>query len=176
MPGVTVEITIQDEPVRQLLEGLAARFGDLTPLMRNIGEIVRERAMQSFASSASPDGKPWKPSFRALRQGGKTLIDTAILRNSINIRPGPASVEVGTPIVYAGTHQFGAKRGSFGTVNAIVKAHLRRSKKGAESSVRKHTRRVALPWGDIPARPFLGIAPEDWNDIHDAILEYAMKA
>jgi len=173
--GATIEVTIQDEQVRQLLEGLASRFGDLTPLMRNIGEIIRERAMQSFASGTSPEGDPWKPSFRAIRQGGKTLIDTAILRNSINVRPGPGVIEVGTPIEYAGTHQFGAKRGSFGTVNVIVKAHLRKSRKGTEYGVRKHTRQVALPWGDIPARPFLGIAPEDWSDIHDAILEYAMK-
>ena len=175
MPGATITVSIQDEQVRVFIEELAERFGDLTPLMRNIGEIIRERAMQSFASSASPEGEPWKPSFRALRQGGKTLIDTAILRNSINVRPGPTSVEIGSPIEYAGTHQFGAKRGSFGTVSAIVREHLRKSKKGTKYSVRKHTRQVALPWGDIPARPFLGIAPEDWNDIHDAIFEYAMK-
>lgn len=175
MPGATITVTFQDEQVRAIIEGLAARFGDLTPLMRNIGEIIRERAMQSFASGASPEGAPWKPSFRALRQGGKTLIDTATLRNSINVRPGPTSVEVGSPVEYAGTHQFGASRGSFGTVSAIVREHLRTSKKGTKYSVRKHARQVALPWGNIPARPFLGIAAEDWNDIHDAILEYALK-
>jgi len=148
----------------------------MSPLMRNIGEIVRERAMQSFASGMSPDGAPWKPSRRALLQGGKTLIDTAILRNSIHVTPGSASVRVGTPVQYAGTHQFGAKRGSFGMVSVMVKRHMRRAKKGKEYAVREHARRLALPWGDVPARPFLGVASEDWNDIRDAILEYAMRS
>jgi phage virion morphogenesis protein len=175
MPGATITISIHDEELRTFLKQLGERLGDLTPLMRNIGEILKERAMQSFASGESPEGRTWKPSRRARLQRGKTLIDTAVLRNSIHVQPGPRSVKVGTPIQYAGTHQFGAKKGSFGTVTAHIRAHQRKSRKGTRYSVRRHTRRVALPWGDIPPRPFLGVASEDWNDIHDAIARYAMK-
>lgn len=175
MPGATITVRIQDDQVRGFLEALSRRLGDLTPLMRNLGRILEERSMASFAAGVSPEGQAWKPSHRALREGGKTLIDNAILRNSIHVRPDRKSVEVGSPVEYAATHQFGAERGSFGTVEAIVKEHSRKSKKGKEYRVRSHPRTIELPWGDIPARPFLGIATEDWNDIHDAIIEYAVK-
>jgi phage virion morphogenesis protein len=173
--AATIQITVHDEQVREFLAGLLARIGDLTPLMRNIGEIIRERAMQSFASGTSPAGIPWKPSVRALREGGRTLIDTATLRNSIHVQPSRSEVSVGTPVEYGGTHQFGAERGAFGRVSMTVKAHMRTSRKGKKFSVRSHVRQALLPWGNIPARPFLGVAPEDWNEIHDAVLDYAMR-
>ena len=173
--AATIDIEVRDEQVRLFLAELAKRFANLTPLMRNIGEIVVERAMQSFAAGTSPAGVPWKPSHRAVRQGGKTLVDSTILSNSIHEFPGPTSVRVGTPVQYAGTHQFGAKRGSFGVVTVMVREYLRKSKLGKSVTVRKHSRQIPLPWGNIPARPFLGVAPQDWNDIHDAVLEYAMR-
>jgi len=42
VPGATITVTIQDEQVRLFIEELAARFSDLTPLMRNIGQFFDE--------------------------------------------------------------------------------------------------------------------------------------
>ena len=53
------------------------------------------------------------------------------------------SREVGSTRIYAGAHQFGARRGACGT-----------NKKGAP-----------IPWGDIPARPFLGVSDADKKTI-----------
>jgi len=140
--AVTMRIDVRDQRVRALLEGLLRRSHDLTPAMREIGEIVRESVMRNFREQRAPDGTAWKPSWRALREGGKTLIDTATLRNSIHVRPGPDRVAVGTPVEYAAVHQFGARRGSFGEHIVQVRAHRRRSRKGGEHTVRAHTRRV----------------------------------
>jgi|Deesub1362A_J573_1020465.scaffolds.fasta_scaffold01454_11 phage virion morphogenesis protein len=174
--AVTMRIDVRDQRVRALLEGLLRRSHDLTPAMREIGEIVRESVMRNFREQRAPDGTAWKPSWRALREGGKTLIDTATLRNSIHVRPGPDRVAVGTPVEYAAVHQFGARRGSFGEHIVQVRAHRRRSRKGGEHTVRAHTRRVRLPWGDIPPRPFLGVRREDWGEIHDALMDYLFGA
>lgn len=170
--SIQVQLTINDREVQILLEGIARRVEDATPVMREIGEIVRESVMQNFREGRSPEGDAWKPSRRAQRERGKTLIDRAILRNSIHVQAGPDWVSVGTPDVRATTHQFGAPAGSFGTVTAIVKAHIRTSRKGNEYTVKQHSRKQALPWGDIPARTFLGIREEDWPDIKDALIDY----
>lgn len=175
--AVTLNISVEDRRVRALLEGLLRRSRNLTPAMHEIGEIVRESVMRNFREGRSPDGTPWPPSRRALLTGGKTLVDTATLRNSIHVRPGPSSVTVGTPVEYAAVHQFGARRGSFGEHIVKVRAHMRRSRRtGRTQTVRAHARRVRLPWGDIPPRPFLGVRREDWGEIHDAMMEYLMGA
>jgi len=54
-----------------------------------------------------------------------------------------------------------------------VKEHVRRMR-GKISRVRAHQRtvRLKLPWGDIPARPFMLIQPEDITDITELINRY----
>jgi phage gpG-like protein len=94
-----------------------------------------------------------------------TLTDTARLRRSFAVEVSDDKVAVGTSVVYAGTHQFGAKKGSFGIKAVAVKAHRRIN----GSDVRAHTRRVSLPWGDIPARPFLMLQDEDKSAIVEMI-------
>jgi phage gpG-like protein len=69
------------------------------------------------------------------------LRDTGILANSISYNVLRKGVEIGTKVRYAGTHQFGARQGQYG-----------RTKRGGP-----------IPWGNIPARPFLptdGLPPE----------------
>ena len=55
------------------------------------------------------------------------------------------SLEVGSTVEYSAVQQFGAKKGSLGP-NA--------------------------PWGNIPARPFLGISAADSGAIDRSILDY----
>lgn len=175
MSGSTIQIKVQDAEVAGMLQRLFARLGNLTPLMRDIGEIVKERSMHSFATGTAPDGTPWKPSWRAKRTGDKTLILNAILRNSIHVQPGKDQVKVGSPVKYAAVHQFGAEKGSFGEVQAKVKAHSRKTRHGVQQ-VRAHNRRTQLPWGNIPARPFLGVNQHDWNDIRSSIIRFITTA
>lgn len=55
---------------------------------------------------------------------------------------------------YAATQQFGAKKGEF-----------RSTKNGAP-----------VPWGDIPARPFLGISADDEDKIIEIIQSHLAAA
>ncbi|MDY0187803.1 MAG: phage virion morphogenesis protein [Syntrophus sp. (in: bacteria)] len=170
---VQLEMKIEDREVAILLQGLERRIEDRRPAMREIGEIIRESCMRNFREQRGPGGERWKPSRRAASQGGKTLIDTAVLRNSIHVDAMSDQVRVGTPVEYAGVHQFGAAAGSFGTRVVNVRSHTRGGwGGGVPSYVSAHRRVVKLPWGDIPARPFLGIRDEDWPEIKDALLDY----
>lgn len=173
---IQLQIEVKDREVAALLEGIERRMEDQTPAFREIGEIIRESVMQNFREGRSPEGASWKPSKRAQSEGGKTLIDTATLRNSIHVQPARDHVLVGTPIQYAGTHQFGAAKGSFGTRIINIPSHRRGSwKTGVPVYVHAHKREVRLPWGDIPARPFLGVRDSDWPSIKDALVHHLTK-
>lgn len=155
MPGSLLAIEVDTAPVRALLRRLEARLGDLRRPMRDIGEVVVSQVLDAFDRQQSPDGTPWKPSKRAEEEGGQTLVGpTGFLRGHIHADPGRDCVKVGSPEVYAGTHQFGALAGDF----------------GATSSGRP------IPWGDIPARPFLPDGDElDWDEIKGTILDWLME-
>ena len=109
MSGLSVKIeSIQMEA---MLNELAGRMDDLTPVMQTIGEIIVEQADTAFETGVAPGGTAWPASGRAQATGGQTLIDTAVLRNSINVLATDNQVEVGTNVLYAAIHQLGGKAG-----------------------------------------------------------------
>lgn len=149
--------------IERALAGLAARFGDLEELLAPIGVMLEGTTRERFENGVAPDGSKWKPSLRVKLEGGKTLIKDDILKPSITSQADATSVEVGTNIVYAGVHQFGA------TIRA-------KSAKGL---------RFALPGGlgfrrvmqvELPARPFLGLSAEDETEILAQVEDYARDA
>ena len=167
-----IKLSAEDKETVRLLGGLVQQLSNLKPAMQDIGEIVRTSVERNFAARGRP---AWKPSIRARLSGGETLSDTARLRRSFTVRATERSVAVGTNVEYAAVHQFGAKKGSFGVVTASVREHLRKVA-GKEVTVKAHTRKQILPWGDIPARPFLMVQDEDWPEINAAILGHIVRA
>lgn len=109
MSGLSVKI--ESIEMETILNELAGRMGDLTPVMQTIGEIIVEQTDTAFETGVAPDGTAWPASGRALATGGQTLIDTAVLRNSINVLATENQVEVGTNVLYAAIHQLGGKAG-----------------------------------------------------------------
>ena len=51
-----------------------------------LAEGARESTLERFKQSKGPDGRRWKTSIRAAQEGGKTLIQSAQLRNSIHAK------------------------------------------------------------------------------------------
>ena len=72
-----------------------------------LAEGVRESTLERFRQSKGPDGRRWKSSKRAILEGGKTLVKTGQLRNSIHTRSDASGFAVGTNAKHAATHQFG---------------------------------------------------------------------
>jgi len=136
---------------------------NFTALHKEIGEYLVSSTQERFDTGTAPDGTRWPPSLRARSEGGQTLRDTNILRNSIDYADRPDRVEVGTNDRRAPVHQFGA------TIRPKRAKHLRFKVAG------RWARKKEV---EIPARPFLGISPDDEKEIEKIIrdaLEEVLK-
>jgi len=138
---------------------LAAAGRDLRPVFVQIGEYLVGTTKNRFRDQRAPDGTPWAPLSESYRERKKRNQDKILtldgfLGGQISYRASVDEVLVGSDRVYAGTHQFGAKKGSFGTTS----------------------RGSPIPWGDIPARPFLGLSEEDRDVIEGMVSDYLARA
>lgn len=164
MSGIQFEFSFNAVPVLKTLWRMAGAIDDLSPLMDNIGrELVTAAVGRIAVTNVAPDGVPWLQSKRALEEGGPTLHDSEGLVNSINHWAMPDHVLVGSNKPYAAVMQFGAEQGAFGAVMG-----RRSTGKGAG----KQDYFIPLPWGDIPARPYLGISPDSEEEIHSLTKDF----
>ncbi len=180
MAAVEIKVDIQDEPVKKLLAAIQSRVGNLRPAMGLIGEIVQSSILENFEKQGRP--APWaslRPATITQRQKqgkwpGKILQRTGALKR-IAYNASATKVELTANAPYAATHQFGARKGQFGTVAAHVKAHVRKLH-GKTVAVSGHTRTVPVPWGDIPARPFMMVQEEDWDEIRESLIDHILAS
>ncbi|MDE0096443.1 MAG: phage virion morphogenesis protein [Gammaproteobacteria bacterium] len=145
--------------VQRRLGNLAAAGRDLRPVFVRIGEYLVGSTKDRFKEQRAPSGAPWTPlseSYRERKPRNKFKILTldGFLGSQISYRASVAELLVGSDRVYAGTHRFGAKKGSFGTTS----------------------RGSPIPWGDIPARPFLGLSCEDRDVVEGMVADYLEDA
>lgn len=131
-------------------ERLSKVVSDLQPTNDAIGAYIVASTQRRFERQAGPDGTAWKPSQRAIAQSGQTLRDTGRLFKSIAHRATSDLVEVGSNLIYAGVHQFGA------TIHA---------KKGPNLKFKIGDHWISKPSVTIGARPYLGINAEDVREI-----------
>ena len=176
MAGVEIKISIDDKEAQDLLGRIQRNLGNLKPAMEIIGETVQTSIQRNFEKGGRP--KKWKGLSETTKKErqkkgkwpGLILVRSGVsggLMGSISYRALGGSVILSANKKSAATHQFGAKKGSFGTIVANVRAHLRKGR-----TVRAHTRTMRLPWGDIPARPFMMVQDEDWSEIRHALVEF----
>jgi phage virion morphogenesis protein len=139
---------------RELLAGTARldqALEDMTPLMDAIGAQLVANIEDRFDAEAGPEGKAWKPSLRALVEGGRTMTKSARLRDSMSYEPSAKSVAAGTNVIYAGIHQGG------GVITPKSGKALQFRLPGGQY--------VTVAAVTIPERPFLGFDAEDRADI-----------
>ena len=159
MPGASLKVQVTGlDNVERRLRAMAAAGHDLTPVMRDIGEYLVRSTKERFRDEVDPLGAPWKPLSehtrrRKRRNAGRVLTQDGYLGGTLPFQAGPTSVEAGSPLIYAGTHQFGAEKGSFGS-----------TAKGGP-----------IPWGDIPAREFLGLSDADRDELTDILRDYLLE-
>lgn len=154
-------IEYDDREVRQELVRLSAAGANMSPAMRQIANHLQASAERSFKLQADPaTGAPWAPlsqttvARRKKKGKGPTpiLIQSGDLQQSLTAEHGKDYAIAGTGLIYAATHQFGAKQGQFA------------SKKGQP-----------IPWGDIPARPFLGLRKQEHGQILASIRNHLRR-
>ena len=154
-----INLDVDDGDVLDALNRLRRAGGETAPALRSIGEDLINSTRERFNDHQAPDGSPWadlKDSTKARKPRNKDKILTrdGDLRREISYRLGPDHVDVGSSRIYAGTHQFGADRGSYGNA----------------------ANGQPIPWGDIPARPFLGVSDDDRDMIEEVFVDHLRQA
>lgn len=165
---LTIRADGQDDAERKLFL-LAKRFGNLTPLMGRIGIVLETSTIERFDTESAPDGAKWKPSIRAKEEGGKTLTDRAILKNSITHVASASSAQVGTNVIYAGAHQEGIEK------TVTVPEHKRRMTQAFGRQLRTPIEVIVGSFQramKLPARKFLGLSADDREEIEAQIVDY----
>ena len=148
MSGARVELEFDNAAVLSAIRGALAELTDPRPMLLDIGEALVNSTRDRFSAQRGPDGQTWKslsPRYLATKSPnpGKILQRRGDLVRQIFPQVEGATLLVGTDRVYGAVHQFGALKGAFG----------------------KTRRGAPIPWGDIPARPFLGISDDDAAEI-----------
>jgi phage virion morphogenesis protein len=151
------DVKIDAREVETELRKLEHRIGDLKPVFEDIGEYLIVSTRQRFLDKEAPDGTPWARNS-ALTEELKGRDDPLIgesksLSRYFSYNATSGSLEFGSPMKYAAVQHFGARQGAFGF-----------SDRGAP-----------LPWGDIPARPFLGLSVTDRAAVLDIVREYLLE-
>lgn len=158
---------ISDDLNRELRE-MSARLTDLRPFWGDVGELLQVSTERRFVTQTGPDGAKWdanKPitiERWLMREGlqGKAaeratarkriLRQSGALANSIAYRVDADGVQITSGLKYAGVMQFGAPQGIFG----------------------RSRRNKPIPWGTIPARPYVGMSPKDRQGIAETLDEH----
>lgn len=148
-----IRVEFKYEAVADALAEASARLDDMTPLHEDIAEYMVGATKGRFLDGKAPDGSKWAPKTAA------TL--AAYLARGDGARPRPLigpsgrlgreiaklvsrdSVEIGSSLKYSAVMQDGARKGAFG----------------------RDAGNHPIPWGDIPARRWLGISEENERKI-----------
>jgi phage virion morphogenesis protein len=162
MAGTFISIDYDDREVEGFLRRIVEAGARPRNALDEIGvELSQRWGEPRFLSQAGPDGTPWAPlsAEYAAWKKAETASDLLLvlhghLMDSIAHQTSERAVRIGTNRVYGATHQFGAAKGSFGT-----------DKRGRP-----------IPWGDIPARPFLGVSEADKEEILEILEEHVRRA
>lgn len=144
-------------------QSLAAAFAraieaseDLSDVMSEVRDTMIQRTQDNITAGVSPDGTSFAPrSDTTLRNyeklgkepGAHPLFVTGTMQGGISGSYGTDFAEWGSNAIQAAVMQFGAEQGEFG-------AWIGQDKNGKLGF-------STIPWGDIPARPFLGIGQKD---------------
>jgi phage virion morphogenesis protein len=146
-----VEVKIDTEEINRQLQALGKRLSTLSPVMRDIAEIMLDDVEENFSTQRAPDKRPWKPLAESTIQQrekkgywpGKILQMRGELAASIQAESGTDFAMVSTNKRYAAIHQFGGLAG-----------------RGRKT--------------EIPERPFLGLSATALSHILNEIKDWAL--
>lgn len=111
-----IRIQVTNAQLRDALERLTARLGDLAPAMGSIGMELENRIRERFEGRRDPLGTAWAPWAPATvenypEDGERKLLERyGDMLGSLNHSAGRDSVSIGFGQPYAAYHEFGTRR------------------------------------------------------------------
>ncbi|MCX7360933.1 MAG: phage virion morphogenesis protein [Alphaproteobacteria bacterium] len=157
MSGVQAKLTIDTTPLKRVFAALRSVSDDPSGALDVVGRTLVSNTQLRFEVGAGPGGVPWVQSRRPKVQGGKTLVEHGLLRDSITHEVDGHAVVWGTNDIRAGIHQKG------GTI--VPKNGKALAFKGADG------RPVFVQRVVMPARPFIGYDEIDNEDVGDVLVD-----
>ncbi|MDR0455396.1 MAG: phage virion morphogenesis protein [Treponema sp.] len=165
MGGASVGFDLKEvDAVKKMLANASLNASDRSRLLQSIGVEMEAQTQERFDTQKSPDGDSWKNLASKTREyyagqgwsARSVLVGEGTLRDSITseVQGGAWSVLVGAAMEYAAVHQFGAE------------------------IVPKNAKALFVPgYGmlqkvNIPARPYLGVSPDDAKVIEGAVASF----
>jgi len=155
-----IKIELQDADIRHALTELEKTTTDLAPTLKLIGRKLVESTEERFVEKRGPDGTPWlgnsdltisRKGFDWPLVGGTQTADggrrTQMLQHMNHAQVEGNELMVGNVMEYAAMQQFGGSKTQF--------PHL---------------------WGDIPARPFIGLSKADAQMVVEQITDAIERA
>ena len=168
MTGIRMQLDGQAGTLEEL-DGYVKRASNPTGMFENIGAMLVTSTQHRFDTGVGVDGSPWPPSLRALKTGGKTLIETARLYRSFAYQASASGLEFGTNVIYAAIQQWG---GDILQHARTAVLHFKTNKRTGQSRFAKpgkadRARKAEIGARTIhmPARPFIGIDADDERSI-----------
>jgi len=149
-----VEVNLDDRDTRAALDKLQKKLSNLQPLFEEIGGELLISLRDRFGRGVDSEGQPWAPLSPVTiahkrKNKNKILVLDGLLRR-LSYQADANGLRLGTDRVYGAMQLFGARQGEFG-----------RTRRGAP-----------IPWGNVPAREYIGLSETDQGDILDIIDEW----
>ena len=158
-------IKLDDSGAARKLKALQKAGGHMAPAFAVVGRTIATRIRLCFKLGIDPWQSPW--AILKMRKG-QPLRDTRRLESSITSNPDNDGVTIGTNLIYAPVHQFGA---------TIVPVKAKRLVFPGPNGKLIFAKKVT-----IPARPFMPIKgsgvvelPPDWSKAVTAALRAYFK-
>lgn len=156
MAGIRVTITSNSTIVDDSLQHAFNTLANPELMLKDIGEYLVISTKDNFDKEKTPDGDDWtalSPNYLKYKKPnpGKILQRRGDLYRQIFSQVNNNELAVGTDRIYGALMHYGAAQGQFG------------------KSPKKN---LDLPFGDIPARNWLGIGKNDEEEIYLIIQDH----
>lgn len=145
-------LELKDEDLDAALARISDGLEDMSEVTSEIGEFLAEAHQQRIERTlGAPDGTAWaaKSPFTRSRDP-RPLYDSGEMSRRIAPQSGRDFAEVIATGVQVRTMHYGAAKGAFGNTASGK----------------------PIPFGDIPARPFVGLSDTDQSNIAEALQEW----
>lgn len=183
MSGIAFDLKLDDAALKRGLTSIVTFGPERTgPALEEIGEAMVSSTIARMNREEAPDGSKWKPSKRAMREGGTTLQKTRRLVRSIvsALLSSAAGVEWGTNVAYAAPNQLGALITKYAQSRPIYRkvkdgeilpGFVKKKRSNFETWHEQGEHQIK-----IPARPFIGFSADDQTQVAEILTRHLLAA
>ena len=119
-------------------------------VLDDFGSYMLSEVHSRFENESDPEGEPWQQSYRAREEGGQTLSNSNILRQSMTYVHSANRLELGSALIYARIHQDGGEI---------------RPKNAGKLAFSIGGQTIMTDLVVMPARPYLGFTDQDSEEL-----------